>query len=153
MVDQTNTETLDILLCSDKHESWAEFDKLAAQEKPVYDFVFLSGDQANGDHPVDVEENKVMLESNKRSVETLSKLVKENGKVIYIPGNHDAEILFKADAPKIENSENVHNRVVELAPGLLVAGLGGSLPTLYKPGGTHSTSEWQNSFPDYPFSS
>ncbi len=103
--------------------------------------------------PVDVEANKVMLESNKRFVETLSKLVKKDGKVIYIPGNHDAEILYKADAPKIGNSENIHNRVHELAPGLLIAGRGGSLPTLVRAGGPYSTSEWKYIFSVYPFRS
>ena len=51
----------------------------------------------------------------------------------YIPGNHDAEILFKPDeAPKIGESINVHTKVVEVRPGLMLGGLGGSLPTLYK---------------------
>ena len=51
----------------------------------------------------------------------------------YIPGNHDAEILFKPDeAPKIGESINVHTKAVEVRPGLMLGGLGGSLPTLYK---------------------
>ena len=53
--------------------------------------------------------------------------------VAYIPGNHDAEILFRPDdAPKIGRSVNVHNKAIEIAPGLMLGGLGGSLPTQFK---------------------
>ena len=69
-------------------------------------------------------------ESNKRIVESLQKCLVEGGMLAYILGNHDAEILFKPDeAPKIGKSVNVHTYVVELRPGLMLSGLGGSLPT------------------------
>ena len=50
----------------------------------------------------------------------------------YIPGNHDAEILFEPEkCPVISRATNVHQRVIQLKPGLLLAGLGGSLPTQF----------------------
>ena len=101
MVEETSQETLKILLCSDTHEAWTDLDKLCAKEKSDFDYVFLSGDQANGHNRInqvnDSEANKAMEVSNKRFVETLGTLVKQGGKVIYIPGNHDAEILYKPD--------------------------------------------------------
>ena len=59
MVD--NRSTLRILICSDIHEDWANIDKVLAQEEAgSFDFVFISGDQANienkHDSP-DTEEN------------------------------------------------------------------------------------------------
>ena len=69
--------------------------------------------------------------------------------MIYIPGNHDAEILFKPEqAPKIGTSENIHNDTYELAGDLVVAGLGGSAPTLFRKEGA---SDFVNVFNPYPY--
>ena len=56
---------------------------------------------------------------------------KAGGKVIYIPGNHDAEILMNPHlmAPINDHSINLHKNTYQLVPGLIMAGLGGSLPT------------------------
>ena len=82
-------------------------------------------------------------------METLHTLVKQGGKVIYIPGNHDAEVLFKPeDAPKLGDSENIHNRVIEVVPGLVIGGFGGSLPTLFRAEGA---TEFVNVFNPYPY--
>ena len=69
--------------------------------------------------------------SNRRFVETLTAMHKPDGKLIFLPGNHDAEVLFdpKCMEPINDTSINLHNRVIELIPGLTIAGLGGSLPT------------------------
>ena len=105
-------ETLSILLASDVHESWEYLDKLEKIAKN-YDIVLISGDQANVNNvngeTADPELNRVAEESNKRIVESLQKCLVEGGMLAYIPGNHDAEILFKPDeAPKIGTSVNVH---------------------------------------------
>ena len=54
----------------------------------------MSGDQANCNHKIgeeiNTEEEEKAKASNKRIVETLASLHKASGKVIYIPGNHDA---------------------------------------------------------------
>ena len=56
------------------------------------------------------------------------------GKLIFLPGNHDAEVLMDAEArpPINDTSINLHNRVLELLPGLTIAGLGGSLSAQFK---------------------
>lgn len=148
---------LRILLCSDMHENWTNLDKLLAREEAgSFDFVFVSGDQANGLHAVgqelDQESEAKCIASNKRIVETLGAMHKPSGKVIYIPGNHDAQLLMDAEAmpPINEKSINLHNRVEELIPGLFIAGLGGSLPTLFQPNGSN---EWEQVFTPYPFTS
>ena len=56
----------------------------------------------------------------------------------------DAESM----APINENSINLHNRVRELASGLWIAGLGGSLPTQWKEEGTDDFIEV---FAPYPY--
>ena len=43
-------------------------------------------------------------------------------RVLYVPGNHDPPAMFAA-----EDDANVHGRVLQLAPGLHVAGWGGSV--------------------------
>ena len=116
MVEST-VDKLKILLCSDAHESWSNLDYICKHEQTDYDYVFISGDQANCNNKlgaaINEEENKAAVKSNETFVTTLHSLVKQGGKVIYIPGNHDAEILFKPeDAPKIGNSENIHNRTI-----------------------------------------
>ena len=67
----------------------------------------------------------------------------------YIPGNHDAEILFSPDdAPKIGDSVNVHNKAIEVRPGLMLGGLGGSQPTLFRAEGQN---DFVNVFNPYPY--
>lgn len=114
----------------------------------------MSGDQANCNNKigeeVDTDENSRGEASNRRFVKALTTLHKPTGKLFYIPGNHDAEALFDAEsmAPINASSINLHNRVVELVPGLCIAGLGGSLPTKFK---ADSDNEWVDVFNPYPF--
>ena len=96
------SSNLRILLCSDMHEDWENLDKLCASEQAgSFDFVFVSGDQACGLNSVEESQsrelNDKMEASNRRIVETLGNLHKAGGKVIYIPGNHDAEILMQPE--------------------------------------------------------
>ena len=78
-------------------------------------------------------------------------MYKEGGKVLYIPGNHDAQLLMDAETmpPINDSSINMHKQVHELVPGLFMAGLGGSLPTLFK---GNNQQEWEECFTPYPFS-
>ena len=75
---------------------------------------------------------------------------KPNGKLIFIPGNHDAEVLMDAETmpPINDTSINLHKRVHELIPGLIIAGLGGSLPTQFKEEGSNN---YIDVFTPYPF--
>ena len=114
MVETNHVEKLKILLASDWHESVANMNKLLAKEDTDYDFVFISGDQGNCNNqigkPVDSEDNEKARKSNEQLVLGLQACAKKGGKVIYIPGNHDAEVLFKPDeAPQIGDSENIHD--------------------------------------------
>ena len=43
---------------------------------------------------------------------------------------------------------NMHNRVAEIVPGLLLAGLGGSLPTQFRQDGQN---DWVSVFNPYPY--
>lgn len=48
---------LKILLVSDEHENWPNLDLLMSREQPgSFDFVFMSGDQANCNNTVDIED-------------------------------------------------------------------------------------------------
>ena len=73
-------EKIRILLVSDEHEKWEMLDKLVEKYKSgkKFDFVLMSGDQANGNNKIgdqnDVEMNRVCEESNKRYVDALEKL-------------------------------------------------------------------------------
>ena len=122
-----------ILLVSDIHEGWEYLEKLEKIEKS-YDYVLVSGDQANCNNLIgetaDPKHNQLAQESNERIIESLSKKLVDGGKVFYIPGNHDAEVLFRPDdQPKIGTSMNIHTKVTEISSGLMLAGFGGSLPT------------------------
>ena len=83
-------------------------------------------------------------------METLSSLHKPSGKLYYIPGNHDAELLLNPETmtPISDSSVNLHNRATELVPGLIIAGLGGSLPTKFKKDGEN---DWIDVFNPYPY--
>ena len=153
MVDTKQVEKLKILLASDWHESVTNMEKLIAKEDKDYDFVLISGDQANCNNqigqPVNEEENLKASNSNELLVLDLQACAKQGGQVIYIPGNHDAEVLFRPEeAPKIGDSENIHNLTFELADGLVIAGLGGSLPTLCREEGE---TEFRPVFNPYPY--
>ena len=154
-ISTAENSMLKILLVSDEHENWPNLDLLMSREQPgSFDFVFMSGDQANCNNTVDIEdegENEQAEASNRRFVETLTALHKPEGKLYYIPGNHDAAVLLDPKcmaAPINETSVNLHNRVAELVPGLFIAGLGGSLPTKFKKDGE---TDWVDVFTPYPY--
>ena len=124
------------------------------EQQGSYDFVFLSGDQSTCNNkigaPDTAEKNQSSADANSRIVETLTSLHKEDGKLIYIPGNHDAECLMDAaTSPTINaTSLNLHERAIELVPGLLIAGMGGSMPTLFK---ADDSTEWISVFNPFPY--
>jgi hypothetical protein len=81
----------------------------------------------------DPEMNRVCEASNLRYVEALEKLAPA-GCMFFIPGNHDAESLFDTQSAGVfgkRKTRNVHLKVVKLRPDLYLAGMGGSIPTLY----------------------
>eukprot|EP00418_Pyrodinium_bahamense_P028107 CAMPEP_0179152818 /NCGR_PEP_ID=MMETSP0796-20121207/74277_1 /TAXON_ID=73915 /ORGANISM="Pyrodinium bahamense, Strain pbaha01" /LENGTH=343 /DNA_ID=CAMNT_0020854043 /DNA_START=125 /DNA_END=1156 /DNA_ORIENTATION=- len=53
--------------------------------------------------------------------------VRPSARLVFVPGNHDPYGLFTEEAFHFDtHAENVHGRVAHLAPGLVVAGWGGS---------------------------
>jgi Icc-related predicted phosphoesterase len=122
-----------MLLVSDEHEKWEMLDKLVERVKGnKYDVVLMSGDQGNAKNVIVgtncAEMNKVSEESNKRYVSTLEKLAPL---MFYIPGNHDAEELFTSKPKKVgEHATNLHLKFKKILPDLIIAGMGGSMPTL-----------------------
>lgn len=92
----------------------------------------MSGDQANCNNvisqPVDSVANEQAAKSMKRYVETLEKLAPS---MYYLPGNHDAEVSFQPDAPKLgKHAVNLHLKTERIVPGLSICGMGGSKHTL-----------------------
>lgn len=152
VLEQLET-TLRILLVSDEHEEWAMLEKLVERFKSsAFDIVLMSGDQANCNNVIDKKAdpaaNEVALESMKRYVKTLEQLAP---KMYYIPGNHDAEILFDPKAPKLGNHAiNLHLKTERIQEGLLISGMGGSKPTLLQPLGA---TDWQQIYNPYPWKS
>lgn len=126
----TNKEDkLFFLLVSDIHESIENVNKLVKycqtnSIKPDYilclgDIVTISQD-SQGSKPVyEVKEKEI------KNLFSLLELICPN--LIYVPGNHDPEILFKVDeSPKItENSINLHLKSHLIKDDLLLVGVGG----------------------------
>ena len=53
--------------------------------------------------------------------------------MLYIPGNHDPKTLFEENKKALTpTSANIHNAFVQLADGLMLLGLGGSVPAFKK---------------------
>ena len=69
----------------------------------------------------------------------------------YIPGNHDAEILFRPDDESREGMQNhhinTHGKVLEIRSGLLLASFGGSTLTFFKENGHVEENECWNPYP------
>ena len=56
-ISTAENSMLKILLVSDEHENWPNLDLLMSREQPgSFDFVFMSGDQANCNNTVDIED-------------------------------------------------------------------------------------------------
>ena len=72
-------------------------------------------------------------------------------RLYYLPGNHDAEITFAPDAPKLgKTAINLHLKSAKIEPGLVIVGMGGSKPTLLRANGS---TEWQEIYNPYPWGS
>jgi Icc-related predicted phosphoesterase len=145
-------DKLKILLVTDEHEEWTMLDKLVkAAKSEKYDIVLMSGDQGNCNNVIgekaDEHFNKEAAKSYERYVTTLEKLAP---KMFYIPGNHDAEVTFQEGYKAGKHAINLHLKSAELAPGLVILGMGGSKPTLLQPKGS---TEWRMIYNPYPWKS
>jgi len=78
-------------------------------------------------------------------MEKLGKLLKntDDAKLIYVPGGTDSPFLYGfgndeliPDTDKAGKAINLHKDIYQLAEGLIVAGIGGSVPAVF-----HSNKE------------
>ena len=132
--------SLDILMLSETRASWHFFDKLIEAEKDLhsYDYIFLTGGMSNAENVIGQKVKSDKLKEAKTdfdsTLEKLEQLLSKNSKskLLYVPGASDVHELFDVgsdDAQKDKKkSLNLHKSTYQLADGLVVAGLGGSLP-------------------------
>eukprot|EP01027_Heterolobosea_sp_BB2_P003314 GEZU01005039.1.p1 GENE.GEZU01005039.1~~GEZU01005039.1.p1 ORF type:complete len:335 (-),score=54.73 GEZU01005039.1:26-1030(-) len=126
---------LDVLLVSDIHVGLSQvhsmMDWLIDNKKNRLDCILVAGDIADlPSKDIGKAEKEAASEGDASAV--LTALENIHPKVYYIPGNHDPHSLFDSDIggtpPQLTPlSKNIHGAVISLAPGLYIAGLGGSV--------------------------
>jgi Icc-related predicted phosphoesterase len=128
---------LKILLVSDTHAEWPNFDKFRIwfqKNKPEYDLVILSGDYGETtfefkDH--DVEELTQKTEAQiQKTLAFFQELIQKT--IIFIPGNHDIWKLYSKKEGSGDLLENIHAKSFEIQENLVVLGLGGAMKSIYK---------------------
>lgn len=144
-----------VLLVSDIHVALGRITQLGewlARQRTVLDLVLCAGDWCNLRNEGmtdDGEEERILAEAEGQITVMLSALENICARIVYVPGNHDPRTTFGIGArglapagettmgkeeaelglcPQLSpHSVNAHANVVELAPGLLLAGWGGSV--------------------------
>ncbi|KAI9145418.1 Metallo-dependent phosphatase-like protein [Paraphysoderma sedebokerense] len=130
--------TLQLLHVTDVHYQLANLEKLTewikVQGKKI-DAVLLSGDLLNIFHPLEADNQfmKGTKEDFNQFNDIIVHLKNIATRVFYIPGNHDPIELFNGEfgsskeVEQLVQGTNVHGDVVEIAPDLFIAGIGGSV--------------------------
>lgn len=121
---------LRVLVLSDSHNHGGYFNKLSDWLKtfnPSYDIVILLGNSTN---MVNKLRNDYLAESQAAEqingiIQFLNEYVKKP--VVYIPGNTEPTGIYTF-AYDIPGAMNLHKRAMQLDEGLVLVGLGGSLP-------------------------
>ena len=88
--------------------------------------------------------DKKAHEDHDKTMKTLYKLLKDNdkAKLIYVPGGSDSVFLYDHDEhDDHKRAVNLHKNTHELAEKLLIAGLGGSVPSYFHNYG--ETGDWE----------
>lgn len=102
------------------------------------DILFIGGDFANIQHK-DIEEEEEEEEMEKTEdrkrkrtyEETLLQVLSALSiPILWIPGNHDSTESFFPTGGMNKETVNIHNRVIQIAEDLYVAGFGGSVSAL-----------------------
>jgi len=123
-------DSLRILLVSDTHSSFQQFDNLKtwySRNPEKFDYIFATGDFDSlkikpGDPITETNNDYSEITRNLTSLEHFST------PVIYIPGNHDPIFLF-TEYPKLTpHSISIQKKSLLIAENLQVVGMGGSLP-------------------------
>ena len=121
---------LKMLVVSDSHVHGAQLNNLARylhETKIVYDVVVVAGNMAN---MINKKRKDYMAETEacEQLAETLRFLTEYTGKqVIYVPGNTEPSAVYSFEI-EIPGAVNAHKRAVQLDEGLVLIGLGGSIP-------------------------
>ena len=124
-------DKLFFLLVSDIHGSSAKLNQLIAycQKNSIKpDYILCLGDIVS--IPQGSQDNKPICEEKQKEIKNLFSLLESIcPNIIYVPGNHDPQTLFKVEeSPKItENSINLHLRSHIIKDDLLLVGVGGCI--------------------------
>ncbi|GAB5353788.1 hypothetical protein AAMO2058_000064000 [Amorphochlora amoebiformis] len=134
------------LVVSDTHDDLKGLErikKIVQDKKLNIDVVLCPGDittMPNADWKIKPDPEKVREYSTRvsRVLQILNSIPNHRGKVFWVPGNHDPLPLFRAseESPQEDSKDsknfpgNVHGKVVEIAPGLLVGGFGGCVEAI-----------------------
>lgn len=145
---------LKFLFISDYHMKENYAGKLKAwylaREKRDINFVICGGDFDNlrEQNLAKEEEN---IESEGRVTSFLTFLEFFSGHIFYVPGNHDSPNFFfdtKKEREVTTTSHNLHLREMEIAKGLKIMGLGGSIPALKT---NFETGQTESVWEGYPY--
>jgi len=121
-----------VLLTSDVHCALEKINALGewlSKKKKHVDFILCCGDLTNMDPAYEhVPELVSACEGEMSSV--IAGLENVCGRVVYIPGNHDAKttLVEKQQSRLTMHSINLHYKCLRVAPDLVLVGLGGSIP-------------------------
>eukprot|EP00026_Physarum_polycephalum_P014189 Phypoly_transcript_14677.p1 GENE.Phypoly_transcript_14677~~Phypoly_transcript_14677.p1 ORF type:complete len:287 (+),score=22.88 Phypoly_transcript_14677:112-972(+) len=126
------SNNLTILLTSDVHNALDKINVLGewlSQRKREIDFIICSGDLTNFD-PANEHIPELVSACEGEMSSVISGLENVCGRVVYIPGNHDAKTtLVETQQSRLTmHSINLHYKCLRIAPDLVLVGLGGSLP-------------------------
>lgn len=149
-----------LLLVGDIHFSFENMKKLSDwtdQNTKSLDYILVNGDVANIQHGEPKESDQVAFEQFTAIMKDFQSNPSFKGaQVVYLPGNHDPKELFE-EAEGVKGALNLHLKSTFLqsrtisahadrgkGPGLLVLGLGGSVPGIYQ-------DSQEMAFPGFPF--
>ncbi|KAI9294690.1 Metallo-dependent phosphatase [Neoconidiobolus thromboides FSU 785] len=134
-------QKLNYLIVTDIHYQLQAIDKLKLRIKDKdikLDAIICLGDIVNVDHFDNSDQSKDELEM----VAVMKKLSEINPIVYYIPGNHDPKLCFKEFNSSIDFIKkfdldpqcfiNVHEQTTNIAPNLILMGMGGSVDSILK---------------------
>lgn len=139
---QKNYKNMNVLLVSDVHLAIGNIEVVKDQllDQQIH-AVLLTGDICNL-KGTDYVNEEVLSKAARNIAHIIEKLnrIANNGKVYWIPGNHDPMPCFEGEDL---GGINVHKKVVKLADGLVIAGFGGAVPAFDESG----NEVWEG----YPF--
>lgn len=144
-----NLTKIRVLLISDTHANEIQFTKILThivQKHIEFDIIFILGDFSNiqSDEHIDPHKENLALNDAKNALEFFKLKLKKP--ILFIPGNHEANILYSPGGLSSENAINLHKNNVELIQNLKVFGFGGAPPGVLE----EEKGEWVKVWEGYP---